>query len=108
MLDLWHPGAPKLFFDATVRDVARLFPRSLNVAVGVALAGLGLDETRAELTLDPALTRARFEVEAQAGPGLAIMRVHGRSGGEPGGDPGDYTAFSVLRLLLRRQARIMI
>jgi len=107
MLDLEAVSAPTVFLRAPVRAVARLFPRSLNVSVGVALAGLGLDATQAELTVDPALSQARFEVEASAGPGLAVMRVHG-PGRPPGADPVDYTTFSVLRLLLRREARIMI
>ncbi len=107
MLDLDAVTAPIVFLRASVREVARLFPRNLNVAVGVALAGLGLDRTEAELTIDPALGQARFEAEASAGPGLGVMRVHG-PGRPPGADPVDYTTFSVLRLLLRREARIMI
>jgi aspartate dehydrogenase len=107
MLDLDAVRTPTVFLRAPVRDLARLFPRSLNVSVGVALAGLGLDRTQAELTVDPALTQARFEVEVSAGPGRAVLRVHG-NGRPPGADPVDYTTFSVLRLLLRRDARIMI
>ena len=55
------PGAPLTipeegpFFRGPVRDAAALFPRGLNVAVGVALAGPGLDKTEAELVADPAV-----------------------------------------------------
>lgn len=107
MIDLHGATSPVVFFRGSVRDVARLFPRNVNVSVGVALAGLGLDRTTAELTVDPMLTQARFEAEAIAGPGRALIRVNGP--GRPTlADPVDYTTFSVLRLLLRRDARIMI
>ena len=95
------------FYRGSVRDIAQLFPRHVNVSVGVALAGLGLDRTQAELIADPALRHAQFEVDISAGPGAVSLRVHGRD--VPlGADPMDYTTFSVLRLLRRRQARIMI
>lgn len=99
--------APETFLSTSVREAVALFPRHINVAVGVALAGLGLDATRAELIADPALTQARFELSAQAGPGRIELVVHGRDAGL-GQDPVDYTTFSLMRLLRRRQARLMI
>ena len=98
---------PATFLSASVREAVALFPRHINVSVGVALAGLGLDRTVAELIADPALTQARFELSAQAGPGQVELIVHGREAGL-GEDPVDYTTFSVIRLLRRRQARLMI
>ena len=100
-------AVPATFFKASVREAVGLFPRHINVAVGVALAGLGLDRTHVELVADPALTQARFELEAQAGPGRVHLVVSGRDVGL-GEDPVDYTTFSLMRLLRRRQARIMI
>ncbi|WP_168201666.1 aspartate dehydrogenase [Phreatobacter aquaticus] len=107
MTDLAGVTAPTTFLRTSVREAVRQFPRHINVAVGVALAGLGLDETTAELTADPAITQARFEVEAIAGPGPVYLRVDGRDA-PLGSDPIDYTTFSLIRLLRRRQARIMI
>lgn len=101
------PGDAGLFFRGSVREAVRLFPRNLNVAVGVALAGLGLDRTEAELHADPGITQATFEVRIEAGPGAAVLRVEGRRA-PAGHDPADYTAFSVLRLLRRRRARVLI
>ena len=95
------------FYRGSVRDIARLFPRHVNVAVGVALAGRGLDDTEAELLADPQLTQAEFELDIVAGPGAVEVRVYGRAA-PLGADPIDYTTFSILRLLRRRQARIMI
>ena len=107
MVDLDHVTNRTTFYRGSVRNIARLFPRHVNVAVGVALAGLGLDRTDAELIADPTLTQAEFEVDIAAGPGAVALRVLGRDAAL-GTDPADYTAFSVLRLLRRRQASIMI
>ena len=95
------------FYRGSVRDIARLFPRHVNVGVGVGLAGLGLDRTDAELIADPNSSQAEFGVDIAAGPGAVVLRVFGRQA-PLGADPADYTAFSILRLLRRRQANVMI
>ena len=107
MASLDHISERTTFYRSSVRDIARLFPRHVNVAVGVALAGRGLDDTEAELVADPRLTQAEFEVDITAGPGAVKVRVHGRAA-PLGADPIDYSTFSILRLLRRRQTRIMI
>jgi aspartate dehydrogenase len=96
-----------VFFRGSVRDVARHLPNNLNTSVGVALAGLGLDGTEAELIADPALRETGHELEIHAAPGNAVLRLGGRDV-PPDGDPVDYTTFSLLRLLRRRQARVAI
>jgi aspartate dehydrogenase len=100
-------AAPQAVFSGTVRQAASLFPRHLNVSVGVALAGLGLDRTRFTLVADPGITQAAFLVEARAGPGAVRLAVEGRDSPVED-DPVDYTTFSVLRLLRRRCAAVMI
>ena len=102
-----QPAGAGLFFRGSVRDAARQFPRNLNVSVGVALAGLGLDWTEVELHSDPGITQAVFEVAIEAGPGQAVLRVESRNA-PAGHDPADYTTFSVLRLLRRRHERIVV
>lgn len=95
------------FFQGTAREAARLYPRHLNLCVGVALAGLGLDATTVELFADPALRQASFEVEARAAAGDITLHIGPRDAPE-GADPADHTAFSIVRLLRRRSARIAI
>lgn len=107
MIDLDGVMAPAVFLAASVREAVRLFPRHINVAVSVALAGLGLDRTRCELVADPALTQATFEIHALAGPGPVRLAVAGRDA-PLGADPIDYTTFAVIRLLRRRQAPVMV
>ena len=40
-------------------------------------------------------------------PGTAVLRLGGREV-PPDGDPADYTTFSLVRILRRRQARVLI
>ena len=107
LIDLENLTEAACFFQSTAREAVALFPRHINVAVGVALAGLGLDATQVELFADPALSQATFEVETKAGPGQARLIVFGRDAGL-GADPVDYTTFSIIRSLRRRTDRMII
>ena len=107
LADLASIRRRRVFFKGSVRELARLMPDNLNTSVGVALAGLGLDATEAELVADPAINETAHELEVHAAPGTAVLRLGGREVA-PDGDPVDYTTFSVVRILKRRQARVMI
>ena len=96
-----------VFFRGSVREVAQHFPNNLNTSVGVALAGLGLDGTEAELVADPAISETAHELDIHAAPGNAMLRLGGRDV-PPDGDPVDYTTFSLMRLLRRRTSTVMI
>lgn len=97
----------RVILRGSVREVARHFPENLNVSVGVALAGIGLDRTRIELIADPDAQETSHELDIEAPPGNASLRLGGRTV-EPGGDPVDYSTFSLMRLLRRRVAHIFV
>ncbi len=107
LTDLGMISTRTVFFRGSVRDVARHLPNNLNTAVGVALAGLGLDRTEAELVADPSISQTAHELDIDAAPGKALLRLGGRDV-PPDGDPIDYTTFSLIRLLRRRTARMVI
>lgn len=96
-----------VFRHGSVREVAADFTNNLNTSVGVALAGLGLDRTEAELVADPVLSETAHELEIHAAPGNAVLKLGGRDV-PPDGDPVDYTTFSLMRILRRRDARVII
>jgi aspartate dehydrogenase len=73
----------------------------------VALAGLGLDATEVELIADPAVSETAYELEVHAAPGTAVLKLGGREVALDD-DPVDYTTFSLMRILRRRQARVVI
>jgi aspartate dehydrogenase len=107
LTDLATVHGRRVFLRGSVREVAQRLPDNLNTAIGVALAGLGLDATEAELVADSAISETAHELEVHAAPGTAVLRLGGREV-PPDGDPADYTTFSLMRILRRRQARVMI
>lgn len=82
LIDLAAVTGPTAFFEGSAREAALAYPQNANVGVTIALAGIGLDRTRATLVADPglgdplgvieaegALGRFRFEILAYAAPG---------------------------------------
>jgi aspartate dehydrogenase len=106
-IDLDATAKRTTFLSASAREAVALFPRHINVAAAVSLAGPGLDATVVELAADPDITQAVFEIELKAGPGPVFLRVEGRDA-PLGADPVDYTTFSVMRALRRRAAPVRI
>lgn len=81
VLDLQHTTDEELFFEGSAREAALAYPKNANVAVAVAFAGLGLDQTRVRLVSsnrvnDPlgvieatgAFGQFRFEILGLASP----------------------------------------
>lgn len=51
-------------FDGRASEAVVRYPRNINVAATVALAGVGFERTRVVLRVDPTLTRARHQIVA--------------------------------------------
>jgi aspartate dehydrogenase len=65
ILNLDAQSSAVTFFDGTARKAAAQFPKNANVGATVALAGIGLDETRVRLMTDPALNAPLGIIEAE-------------------------------------------
>ena len=57
LIDLNAVSKAQVFFEGSAREAARLFPANANVAATIALGGVGMDETRVQLMVDPATQR---------------------------------------------------
>lgn len=66
------------FFSGTAREAAAKFPQNANVAVIAALAGLGLDRTRVELTADPDARNNVHMLSATGDFGTFSVRIENR------------------------------
>lgn len=105
--DLDTLQAPVCVFEGSAREAARAYPRNANVAATVALATLGLDETRVELWADPGVSDNRHEVEAWGEAGRLRLQLENRP------DPDNprtslVTAHSALRGVLNRRAALVL
>ncbi len=53
-----------IVFEGTAREAVRQFPRNINVAACLSLAGVGFDETKVEIVADPVETRINHKILA--------------------------------------------
>jgi aspartate dehydrogenase len=53
-----------LLFEGCARDAVKNFPRNINVAANLSLAGVGLDNTKVEIVADPVATRISHKILA--------------------------------------------
>lgn len=53
-----------IVFEGNARDAVKKFPRNINVAANLSIAGVGLDKTKVEIVADPVATRISHKILA--------------------------------------------
>lgn len=56
---------PMVLFEGTAREAARLFPKGINVALTLSLAGVGADKTKVKVVVDPTVKKNIHEVHVE-------------------------------------------
>lgn len=54
---------PKILFQGKAKEAAKGFPKNVNVAVALSLAGIGVEQTIVKIIADPNATRTQHEVK---------------------------------------------
>ena len=86
-------------FSGSARAAALAFPRTANVAVALALATTGLDDTEVVVSADPTATRTRHVVSVDSDLGSYRLEVTNVPAPGSGGRTSAVTAWSVVTLL---------
>jgi aspartate dehydrogenase len=63
--DLKDHSVPVVLFEGLAREAVAKFPKNVNVAAAISLAGIGFDRTRVKVVADPSVTRNQHRVEVK-------------------------------------------
>jgi aspartate dehydrogenase len=74
-IDLASIREPVVVFEGTAREAVSRFPKNINVAATVALAGVGFDRTTVKIIADPGMTRNYHELIVEGRFGKMRMSI---------------------------------
>ena len=64
-IDLNAIKEPTLLYEGTAREAVKLFPRNVNVAASLSLAGVGPDKTKVKIIADPGIKEIIHEIQVK-------------------------------------------
>jgi aspartate dehydrogenase len=105
-IDLAELRQPLCVFRGTPREAAAGFPANLNVAVALALAGIGPDRTTVEIWADPSLACNTHSITVEADSARFAMTIENVPTDNP--RTGRITALSVISFLRKLNAPLRV
>ncbi|KAA0007933.1 MAG: aspartate dehydrogenase [Thermoplasmata archaeon] len=87
-------------FEGNAREAVRLFPKNINVAACVSLAGIGFDKTKVEIVSDPVVTRINHKILAHGRFGRLRAEIENMP--NPNNPKSSYMASLSAISILRR------
>ncbi len=98
---------PRVVFEGSAREAVKVFPRSVNVAATLSLAGIGLDKTKVRIIADPKLRLNVHEIRVRSKAGEFVTEA--RNVSFPDTPKTSYlAALSAIRTLRRMTEVICI
>lgn len=67
--------AEKIVFDGVAKDAIEKFPKNVNIAIALSLAGIGVDYTRVQIIADPFVTTNQHEITAKGPFGSVTIQL---------------------------------
>lgn len=74
-IDLTGITKPTVIFEGSAREAVKHFPKNINVAAVISLAGIGFDKTRVRIIADPNATRNIHDIHVKGRFGEFHCRV---------------------------------
>lgn len=90
----------RVLYEGPATDAVRLFPKNVNVAAALSLAGVGFERTRVRIVADPALSANTHTVVVKGAFGEMTCRVENRP--SPDNPASSYLASLAAQALVRR------
>ncbi|MBI4361127.1 aspartate dehydrogenase [Candidatus Micrarchaeota archaeon] len=94
-------------FDGSARDACREFPKNVNVAATLSLAGIGFDQTRVRVISDPKTTKNTHTIRIEGETGKYAFTFENTPLVE-NSKTSALAAYSALWAIQRKDARIQI
>ncbi|RXT04859.1 aspartate dehydrogenase [Ammoniphilus sp. CFH 90114] len=106
-VDLNNLTEPVCVFEGNARESSRRFPESVNVSAALSLAGLGLDETKVQVFVDPNINRNVHEIFAAGKFGEIRLQIQNTpSPNNP--KTGYIVAMSIAKVLKNLSTNLVI
>jgi aspartate dehydrogenase len=106
-VDLESVKEPTLIYEGTARESAKLFPQSTNVSAALSLAGIGFDQTKVQVFVDPSVTNNTHQIIAKGYFGEVEINVQ-NTPSKANPKSGYIVAMSICKVLQNLTSPIVV